>query len=142
MNYHQHRLWLGCFCLYLSTSTSIFIFAHQNKVLILNKRFTLQPTDISTQNNSNTENTTGLKAPNITSDQPPENNLTSTPTNNQTTVPLANSVAIPPLPPPIDHSCDQVPLTVAVWKELQIDSFLKSYPNGHSLSLEVRQDLL
>ncbi|EGG11580.1 uncharacterized protein MELLADRAFT_91079 [Melampsora larici-populina 98AG31] len=118
----------------------------------LNRRFTLQP---SPSQESTTDNT----AKNTTAPDVPKTNLTTT----TTTKPPPSSTTLeipppPPRPPPVsslpvssnttapptnnvsapvtDKSCEKAPLTVESWKKLQIDEYLKAYPNGQKLSLQ------
>lgn len=140
-------------CTFLSTLCDGI---HQSN---LNKRFTLQP---SPSQDANTDKT----VKNTTSPDPPQTNLTSTNNTSTDTTPTtppssSSTLEIPPppaRPPPVsdlkvtpnvtappttnlsapltDKSCEKVPLTVDSWKKLQIDQYLKAYPNGAKLNLQ------
>jgi hypothetical protein len=64
---------------------------------------------------------------------PSSSNLGTTPSN-ITTHSTVNSSTTPDFRDP----CAQLPLTPDLWQSLDLDNYLKSFPNGERLSLEVR----
>ncbi|KAH9824247.1 hypothetical protein DFH28DRAFT_1048264 [Melampsora americana] len=137
------------YLLLLLISSFFLRFSHGTLHSNLSKRFTLQPSPSQDSITNTSIKNPSSSLPSITnhsSINPPSSNLSLEIPPPPPQRPPISSLKIAPnaLPastsdvsvPVTDKSCEKLPLTVKNWKELQIDRYLKSYPNGDKLNLQ------